>query len=158
MIGTGERRDVVIDFSGLQGQTIIMHNNAKTPYPKGRPSDPRTTGRIMAFKVTKPLDTNYPETVLPAALRIPIVPLQTTLPARKLILFEAEDEYDRLKPMLGTVDNGVLDWDAPVTENPALNSTEMWEIYNETMDAHTIHLHLVKMQLVNRQKFSARVE
>lgn len=34
-----------------------------------------------------------------------------------------------------------------------LNSTEIWEIYNETMDAHPIHLHLVSMQLINRQKF-----
>jgi spore coat protein A len=110
LLGPGERKDIVLDFSNpaLWGQTIILHNNAKTPFPKGSPVDPRTTGRIMAFKVSKPLNPLYPITQLPAALHAPIVSLNTTLPARKLILFEAEDEFDRLKPMLGTVEDGVL--------------------------------------------------
>ena len=112
----------------------------------------------MAFSVNKPLNPDYPLTSVPATLRPPIVPLETTLPARKLILFEAEDEYDRLKPMMGTVEDGVLEWDDPITENPVLNSTEIWEIYNETEDAHPIHLHGVTMQLINRQKFSAKVD
>ena len=38
------------------------------------------------------------------------------------------------------------------------SSVEMWEIYNETPDAHPIHLHMVHMQLVNRQKFSAAID
>ena len=112
----------------------------------------------MAFKVTKPFDTNYPATILPASLRPPIVPLQTNLPARKLILFEATDEYDRLKPMLGTLEDGVMDFHHQVTENISQHSNEIWEIYNETPDAHPIHLHMVHMQLINRQKFSASVD
>ena len=84
--------------------------------------------------------------------------MQTNLPVRKLILFEAEDEFGRLKPMLGTVENGVIPWHDPITENPMLNSTEIWEIYNETEDAHPIHLHMVTTQLVNRQKFFANVD
>lgn len=160
MIAPGERKDIILDFShpSLQGQTIIVKNNAKTPFPKGAPVDPQTTGRIMAFRVNKPLNTLYPLTQFPATLRAPIVPLQTDLAPRKLILFEAEDEYGRLKPMLGTVADGVLQWHDPITENPMLNSTEIWEIYNETMDAHPIHLHLVTMQLINRQKFHADVD
>ncbi|HAK60741.1 MAG TPA: bilirubin oxidase, partial [Nitrospiraceae bacterium] len=42
-------------------------------------------------------------------------------------------------------------WASDVTENPALNSTEVWEIYNFTEDAHPIHLHLVQFQVVDRQ-------
>jgi spore coat protein A len=120
MIAPGERKDIVLDFSNpaFWGQTIIIKNNAKTPFPKGSAVDPQTTGQIMAFRVTKPLDPLYPITSLPAILRASIVPLQTAIPARKLILFEAEDEYDRLKPMLGTVENGVLQWHDPITENP----------------------------------------
>jgi spore coat protein A len=160
LIAPGERKDIVLDFSGpaLWGQTIIVTNNAKTPYPKGDAVNPQTTGRIMAFRVNKPLNTNYPFTTLPTVLRAPITPLQSTLPPRKLILFEAKDEFGRLKPMLGTVENGVLEWHDAITENPMLNSTEIWEIYNETMDAHPIHLHQVSMQLLNRQKFNASVD
>jgi spore coat protein A len=160
LIGPGERKDIILDFSrpSLWGQTILLLNNAKTPFPKGSSVDPKTTGRIMAFRVSKPVDPLYPQTVLPATLRTPIIPLETSLPPRKLILFEAEDEYGRLKPMLGTVNNGVMQWHDPVTENPMLNSTEIWEIYNETEDAHPIHLHMVTMQLINRQKFFASVD
>ncbi|MFP8874143.1 MAG: multicopper oxidase domain-containing protein [Myxococcota bacterium] len=38
-----------------------------------------------------------------------------------------------------------------VTEYPALNSTEAWEIYNFTPDAHPIHLHLVQFNVNDRQ-------
>ena len=159
LIAPGERKDIILDFSSpaLWGQTIIMKNNAKSPYPKGKTTDPQTTGRIMAFKVNKPPDANYPLTELPASLRPAIIPLQTTLAPRKLILFETEDEYGRILPMLGTVEDGILPFHHAVTENPVLNSTEIWELYNETADAHPIHLHLVSMQLISRQKFNARI-
>ena len=159
LIAPGERKDIVLDFSdpALWGQTIILKNNAKTPYPRGSAPDPQTTGRIMAFRVEMPLNTNYPLTVLPATLRSPIVRLQTELAPRKLILFETEDEYGRIMPILGTVDDGMLGFREELTENPALNGTEIWELYNETMDAHPIHLHLVSMQLISRQKFVARI-
>ena len=160
LIAPGERKDIILDFSNpnLWGQTIIVHNNAKTPFPRGTSIDPKSTGQIMAFRVNKPLNTQYPLTQLPQTLREPIVKLQSNLPVRKLILFEAEDEYGRLKPMLGTVEKGVMSWHDPVTENPMLNSTEIWEIYNETEDAHPIHLHMVSTQLVSRQKFFAQVD
>ena len=160
LIGPGERKDIILDFShpSFWGQTIILRNNAKTPFPRGMSVDPQTTGRVMAFKVNKPLNTSYPLTSLPATLRSPIIPLQTSLPARKLVLFEAEDEHARLKPMLGTVEDGVMDFHDPITENPMLNSTEIWEIYNASEDAHPIHLHMVTMQLISRQKFRAEVD
>ena len=160
LIGTGERKDVIIDFShpSLQDQTIILRNNARTPFPKGTPPDPLTSGRIMAFKVNKPLNAAYPLTILPPTLRPPIAALTTNLPARQLMMFEGEDEHGRLMAMLGTVAEGPKRWMDDITENPALNSTEVWEIYNTTEDAHTIHLHMVKLQLVNRQKFAASVD
>ena len=42
---------------------------------------------------------------------------------------------------------------APITENPALGATEVWEIYNFTEDAHPIHVHVVQFEVVNRQPF-----
>jgi len=76
---------------------------------------------------------------------------------RKVALFEGMDEYGRLQPLLGVAEptldaagstvDGALPWHAPTTENPALNSTEIWEIYNATGDAHPVHLHLVNFQV-----------
>jgi len=44
-------------------------------------------------------------------------------------------------------------WDEPVTENPKVGTTEIWNILNTTEDAHPIHLHLVQFQVLNRQPF-----
>ena len=41
----------------------------------------------------------------------------------------------------------------PITENPALNTTEIWEFLNLTEDSHPIHLHLVRFQLLDRRPF-----
>ena len=62
--------------------------------------------------------------------------------------------------MLGTLDARrhpvPLGWDDPITENPALDPTEIWEIHNFTVDAHPIHIHEVQFQVVNRQPFDRR--
>ena len=39
----------------------------------------------------------------------------------------------------------------PVTENPAVGATEVWEFYNGTVDAHPMHIHEVLFQVVDRQ-------
>jgi FtsP/CotA-like multicopper oxidase with cupredoxin domain len=40
-----------------------------------------------------------------------------------------------------------------VTETPKAGDTETWELYNFTVDAHPIHLHLVRFEVVNREIF-----
>jgi spore coat protein A len=44
-----------------------------------------------------------------------------------------------------------------VTENPTVGDTEIWEMYNFTADAHPIHLHLVRFEVVNRETFDGDV-
>lgn len=165
LLGPGERADVVMDFSdpGLEGRTFILRNNARTPYPAGQPVDPRTTGQIMAFRISLPLDPTRPPTTLPANLRPVHGPIQALVPTpgvppRELILGEMMDEYGRMMPMLGTAGDGVMMWDDPVTENPMLNDTEIWTVYNTTPDAHPVHLHLVSFQILDRQKYKATID
>jgi spore coat protein A len=45
-------------------------------------------------------------------------------------------------------------WNMPVTEDPRLDSTEIWSLINTTDDAHPIHLHLVRFQILDRRAFS----
>jgi FtsP/CotA-like multicopper oxidase with cupredoxin domain len=40
-----------------------------------------------------------------------------------------------------------------VTENPTVGDTEEWQIYNFTEDAHPIHLHLVRFEVIGRTLF-----
>jgi len=159
VLAPGERADVIVDFSdpALWNHVLVMKNTAREPYPKGTPPDPLTAGRIMVFRVVVPLE-GADSTPLPTDLR-PIYgiidPLTATAPNRRLLLFEAIDEYGRLKPSLGTVTDGIKAYADPVTETIGLGDTEIWEIYNTTVDAHPIHLHLVSFQILDRQKFTA---
>jgi spore coat protein A len=73
------------------------------------------------------------------------------------VLFEGRDNYGRLQPLLGTLNEGSLAWFEPITENPMVNDVEIWEVYNATEDAHPIHLHLVAFQILNRESFAGEV-
>jgi spore coat protein A len=44
-------------------------------------------------------------------------------------------------------------WSDPVTENPTLDTVEIWELVNLTDDSHPIHLHLVRFQILDRRPF-----
>jgi FtsP/CotA-like multicopper oxidase with cupredoxin domain len=64
------------------------------------------------------------------------------------------DAFGPTAALLGTYASGnptPLRWMDPVSENPLVGSTEIWEIYNFTADAHPIHIHLVQFQVVDRQ-------
>lgn len=157
LIGPGERIDVIVDFSAVAGQTLIMKNTARSPYPFGATVNPQTTGQIMAFKVaataTSPDTSQLPVTLAPAFT----VPNTNPNPVpRQLVLFEQLDQYGRLLPSLGTAEKGALSFMDEITENPALGATEVWEIYNTTPDAHPIHLHLVHFKVINTQKFDVK--
>jgi spore coat protein A len=65
------------------------------------------------------------------------------------------DDFGPRAALLGTM-NGTpnpLEWADPITENPAVGDTEVWEMHNFTEDAHPIHIHEVQFQVVNREPF-----
>jgi spore coat protein A len=55
---------------------------------------------------------------------------------------------------VGTMVGGIPQaqaWGAPVTEAPTMGDTEIFEMYNYSVDAHPMHLHGARMQVVNRE-------
>ena len=42
-------------------------------------------------------------------------------------------------------------WDDPIAQNPAVGDVEQWDLWNWSADAHPIHLHLVKFEVINRE-------
>jgi spore coat protein A, manganese oxidase len=171
LIGLAERADVIVDFTRLRVGTEIHLINEGPDEPFGGgvagrdffPADPATTGQVMKFVVvplTSPdLSTPPHNLVLPT-----LTPLGASQNTRKVSLNEEDSEIlEDIGPraaLLGTLDahgNPVhMGWDDPITENPALNSIEIWEIYNFTEDAHPIHIHEVQFQVVDRQSFGRR--
>jgi spore coat protein A len=164
-VAPGERCDVVLDFAGMAGQTIILRNTGKAPYPSGTAADPMTVGQLMALRVSLPL-SGVADRPLPANLRPllgPVAVLSHPARTRKILLFEGTDSRGRLQTMGGIVDNsrptlnGTLVFHDPITENPQVGDTEIWEFYNTTGDAHPIHMHLVDFRILSRQKFGGTI-
>jgi len=133
MIAPGERIDLIVDFKGSAGSKVALNDNFVS---------------LMQFRVSATGVRD--DSVLPTQLRT-IEKLQESaaVMTRELSLDEVDDSVQNpLKMLL----NG-KSWHDPVTENPALNSTEIWSFVNPTDDSHPIHLHLVRFQILDRQKF-----
>jgi spore coat protein A len=134
-------------------------------------ADPDSTGQVMQFRVIPASDVDM--STPPRFLRLPaIVPLPAETVTRPLALIEKAGEgYDAngdsvegpVEALLGTVgpdaiDDGTLEgfwterkWMEPVTENPEVGATEVWEFYNTTADAHPMHIHEIVFEVVNRE-------
>ncbi|MFK2872105.1 multicopper oxidase domain-containing protein [Dyella lipolytica] len=128
-----ERADVVIDFSALAGKSVQLLHQAQG---------------ILEFRVKN--SGRGTTAALPAALRnIPRIDPASAVRDRVLTLNEVDDANGNAMMML-------LDgkhWSDPITENPRQNSIETWSFVNLTGDAHPIHLHLVRFQIVDRRPF-----
>jgi spore coat protein A len=170
----GERLDLVIDFKDVPpGSRVIVENIlGDSPFGGDLPDSDdlfpdRRTDRVMAFDVELPfnpmvVDSNISDGYLlggDVAVTAPVVR------TRKLALFEGTDEHGRLQPLLGTAEavtdvtgftvDGAMPWHTPITENPGVGDTEVWEIYNATGDAHPVHVHLVHFEVMDRRRFTA---
>jgi spore coat protein A, manganese oxidase len=138
-IAPGERADVIIDFASHRGENITLRNGYLT---------------LMQFRVSK--QPAVDSSRLPATLRpVPRTPESAALKTRVLSLGEHHDMHGNATQMLL---NG-MHWHEPVTENPVLDTTEIWTMVNVTEDSHPIHLHLVRFQILDRCRFDvARYE
>ena len=147
LIGPAERFDVVIDFSGCDGKSFSLINDAPAPYTMG---GQYLADDVMLFKVTKALSgkdtSSVPETL------VPFEPLNPTYATRERLLLVSEKE----RASDGYVIIGLLGnarWHEPITEDPKAGSTEIWSFINVTGDVHPLHVHLVQFQVLNRQAF-----
>ena len=50
---SGERAGFIIDFSDFAGQTLLIRNNGRTPYPKGESPHGSTVGQILQIRVAQ---------------------------------------------------------------------------------------------------------
>jgi spore coat protein A, manganese oxidase len=167
------------------GTEIVLLNLAPDePFGGGEPpddfdvADPATTGQVLQLRVVPRVgpDRSTP----PSRLVLPkIAALPATDLTRQVSLNEADSATVRVTTdedgnvvldcengepfgprdaLLGTVAGGTgvgLRWDDPITENPAVGATEVWEMHNFTADAHPIHIHEVTFEVVNRESISS---
>jgi spore coat protein A len=150
VLAPAERADVIVDFRRARG-AIRLLNDAPTPFPGGEAPDRRTTANVMEFRVTRPL-ASPDRTRIPATLRA-IAPLpEQAAKVRSMAFREYEDANG--EPIMVLLN--ARRWDAPVTIRCRLGDTEVWHLINPTDDTHPIHLHLVRFQVLDRQKFDTK--
>lgn len=181
LMAPAERADVIMDFTNVPvGTEIILQNlGPDEPFGGGIPgldfdaADPDSTGQVMQFRVKAATssDTSILPTTLPAA---PTLGPSTVTRALSLNEEESksvkasEDGFGNIvfdcasgeifgptSALLGTVNPDGTGfpqlWMDLITENPALGAVETWEFHNFTMDAHPIHIHQVKFEVVSRE-------
>lgn len=135
-IAPGERADIILDFADHAGEKIIVKNDAAFI--------------VMQFRVGQ--QTTADPSSLPPALRpVNKIPESAAIKNRMLTLGEIDDMVQN--PMTMLLNNS--HWDMPITENPKLDSVEIWNLINLTDDSHPIHLHLVRFQILDRRRFNA---
>jgi FtsP/CotA-like multicopper oxidase with cupredoxin domain len=176
----GERYELLVNFGAFAPNTkIYMVNDAAAPFPGGAgPFDPagiayRQMATIMRFDVTAAVASTsaVPGTV--TSLTIPDVldqdyvdvtglqdctrvngAITNTAPCiaavRNLYLNERIDGTTGAS--MGLQINGVP-FEYDVTETPVKGTYERWNIVNLTVDAHPMHPHLGKFQIVGRKYF-----
>jgi spore coat protein A, manganese oxidase len=168
LMGLAERADLIVDFTNVPvGNYVLGNVGPDEPFGGGVPgvdfesADPDSTGQVLQFRVVPAVAAD--PTTPPQFLVLPAMTRLTGGTTRRLALLERASEFFEDSPveaLLGTVDGDpssapapatAREWIKPVTENPAVGATEVWEYYNATADAHPMHIHEVTFQVVNRQ-------
>ena len=131
-LAPAERADVVVDFSKYAGKRMQLASDSL---------------QVMQFRVAA---KGAPDTsVLPMKLRaVERVKETAAVKTRLLTLDEHLNLADQSMDMM--LNN--TPWHAPITEKPVIDTTEIWEFVNLTEDTHPIHLHLVRFQILDRQR------
>jgi len=133
-LAPAERADLIVDFSGQGGNHVVLKNDF--------------ANAILQFRVAK--NGSRDSGPIPQSLRpVPKLAEAAAVRTRALSLVEIDDLVQRPVTML----LGNKHWSMPVTENPVLDSTEIWELINTTDDSHPIHVHLVRFQILDRRSF-----
>ena len=166
LLGLAERADLIVDFSAAAGTSFRLLNlGPDEPFGGGEigedfdPSHADSTGQVMEFRVSAGavIDPTTP----PQYLQLPAVaPLGAATNTQYVSLNEEmyEPADVPFEALLGRFDPGTglptpQLWMDPISENPALGATEIWEMRNFTADAHPIHIHQVQFQVVGREAF-----
>ena len=163
LMSPAERADLIVDFTKVPLGSHVLHNlGPDEPYGGGKAgedfemADPETTGQIIEFRVIAA--TGVDDSTPPQFLKLPAIPdlPEATFTRRLALLEEMSMVHDGpSEALLGILDQdgkpSSLKWMDAVTENPSVGSSEIWEFYNFTADAHPMHVHEIAFHVINRQ-------
>ena len=130
---TGERAEVVIDFSKYPVGTRVVLGDRQDP------ADPASAIPLVAFDVAR---EETDDSSLPPMFR-PIQRLLTGSVEREFVL---EFDFDR---QLWVINGKTFDPNR-IDVKPRLGDTEIWTFRNLSLVTHPMHVHLVRFQVLDR--------
>lgn len=155
LLTAGERVDLVVDFSGLaKDEYVELTNDRREPEFIRLNTGAEPLPHLVRFIGTGVAGhrQRLPERLRGAAGRPPLLPRLGTPDRTRVVTLSQHGDLSRWPPAGMSLNN--LDFTDPDIETPAQGTTELWEVVNATLEDHPVHLHLVNMLLVNRQRFN----
>lgn len=154
-IASGERYDVLVDFSGLRSGESVELRNDETP-----PLQAAFIGEVamplfcrFTATATRGHRGPVPQRLRGGAGRPPRLPELAELPRPERVRTVSVNQWTdlRIPPAMMNLNN--LRYTDPGIEMPRQGSVEQWDIVNTTRDPHPVHLHLVHFRILGRQPF-----
>ncbi len=144
VLAPAERADVIVDFSGFAGKTLLL-KNGRPPAPVSTPAGPLTP--VMQIRVgttvTQPGPTTIPESLPGRAADLP-TPGNTRYITLNEVAAETADWFLNL--------DGAGFGGGP-GQTPRVGTVEDWVYINMTGDTHPMHTHLFTHQVIGRTPF-----
>lgn len=157
-LGSSERADVIIDFRGYEGRSLILTNLAGQPYPSGAVSE--TMKEVLQFRVARHGASGeaYKIPKLKHVAQLPRLPSVDTLPAGSIaqvrqVTLTGQIVKEGNKTSFMMLLNGKRYHEEP-TETPEVDTVELWEIINLTGVTHPVHIHLTQFRVLQRRPFA----
>lgn len=161
-LSPGERAELLVDFSGLQGQTVYLMSysselangiiGAQTvgmmSEPEGYSDNPYNglDFELLQFNVQSPT-ADAINSVPPALTSIDPIPLSEIDVERTFTFGAMEPGPTGMVQGPFAIDNVQFDMEV-INEIVQLNNTELWTLINQTQIAHPFHIHDVQFQIV----------
>ena len=146
VLAPAERADVLVDFSHLPGDRIVLTNHTPAP-PVSTPAPPLRP--VLQVRVGR---GHHPAPRIPDMLRggrVARLPKPPRRHRRFITLNEVRVDTAQWELTL----NGLGFDDAPAQETPRVGTVEDWYYINLTGDTHPMHVHLFMFQVVGRVPF-----
>ena len=151
LMGPAERCDILVDFSGLAGQRVILNSAPQqSGAPLGSLFAPAAAPEedVMQFIVRSRRRKKTPAPRKPPAklLELPKwVGSLSTQPDRTFAFGQASEGGRTVWTI-----NGAPSDPARVDPRPELGSTETWQLVNSSQQSHYIHIHDVDWKVISR--------
>jgi bilirubin oxidase len=142
LLAPGERVEIVVDFSGQQGQSLHFINYSaelSTAYVPASAADEYDRANGILFSVQVAAPTPNPVTTLPAVLNTiaRLSPAQAAV-TRTLALNSNS-----------TINSASFDMNV-INITATLGALEVWSIFNASQESHPIHAHDTAFQIISR--------